>query len=550
MSLRTRRFREAEHRAALLTEAFGAAWTRATVEAEATGKDLQAIIRDYLRDVLDGDIPGRLPLTFLALPTLRHGLGKAKEARAKCNVGEVQEDVSRLMDTHGLPVGMRYRLGIEILGARVAAYQEAIARATGEAPTITAHYRMTETAPPATGAADCTDAVTPLAAPSAPLASSLVDAFIQHRQEWGKVTLRQQDEERASVARFIEVAGDKPPAAYQRRDLTTFFNTMRKLPQSYGKAARDKGRTLADIIADPSRANMQRIGTRTLDKHLNVLRGFTRFAVNDGHMTVTERADLVDEHDFGRDAVLPPKARRPFTPEELARLFKSPVWTGRHRTITTKPGPHIIRDAFFWLPILALYHGARMEELADLKRKDVAQHHGLWALHIHADDRRVKNRAAIRKVPLHPEVMKLGFVQHVMAETRDDADPIFPDLTPRGVDKRRGVDAIKWFGRYRKAVGAGWKETPFHAFRHTAITRLTDALDTDRQRRHRDRIMGHTSPGGSEGDNTYDDGPQGFPEVAATLSLLSYPELDLSHLHVEPEGQQQQDPGGTTHPGG
>lgn len=65
ISLRTRRFREAEHRAALLTEAFGAAWTRATVEADATGKDLQTILREHLRAVLDGDLPGRLPLTSL-----------------------------------------------------------------------------------------------------------------------------------------------------------------------------------------------------------------------------------------------------------------------------------------------------------------------------------------------------------------------------------------------------------------------------------------------------------------------------------------------------
>ena len=57
-----------------------------------------------------------------------------------------------------------------------------------------------------------------------------------------------------------------------------------------------------------------------------------------------------------------------------------------------------------WLVLLALYTGARIEELAQLDRQDVRQEAGVWFIHIRAEmttGRRVKNRASIRKVPLH-----------------------------------------------------------------------------------------------------------------------------------------------------
>jgi hypothetical protein len=43
-------------------------------------------------------------------------------------------------------------------------------------------------------------------------------------------------------------------------------------------------------------------------------------------------------------------------------------------------------------------------------------------------------------------------------------------------------------------------------------------------------MLGH-SLGGGEGGMRYDKGP-GFKAAAATLTLLRYPEIDLSHLYI------------------
>lgn len=51
---------------------------------------------------------------------------------------------------------------------------------------------------------------------------------------------------------------------------------------------------------------------------------------------------------------------------------------------------------------------------------------------------------------------------------------------------------------------------------------------------HRDHILGHALAGGGEGRKRYDKGPD-LKTVAATIELLWYPELDLSHLYTTPQ---------------
>jgi hypothetical protein len=60
VSLRTRHFREAEHRAALVNGVFHEAWGRALSEAEAKGVDLGPILRRYLRDAVERDLQKRM----------------------------------------------------------------------------------------------------------------------------------------------------------------------------------------------------------------------------------------------------------------------------------------------------------------------------------------------------------------------------------------------------------------------------------------------------------------------------------------------------------
>jgi hypothetical protein len=59
LSLSTREFREAEHRAAILDQACGAALRRARTNVTDTA-DLSTLLREYLREFLDRDLQRRM----------------------------------------------------------------------------------------------------------------------------------------------------------------------------------------------------------------------------------------------------------------------------------------------------------------------------------------------------------------------------------------------------------------------------------------------------------------------------------------------------------
>ena len=143
----------------------------------------------------------------------------------------------------------------------------------------------------------------------------------------------------------------------------------------------------------------------------------------------------------------------------------------------------------------------------------------------------LKTENAARTLPLHPELVRLGFIGYIERTAPTPDDPLFPDLEPQGKDRKRGPRITRWFVEYRKAIRLYREGVGMHAFRHTAITRLRDAIETAQQERHVDFLMGHAS-GGSEGRMRYDKGP-GLKVAGGTLGLLRFPEVDLSSLYAE-----------------
>jgi len=214
----------------------------------------------------------------------------------------------------------------------------------------------------------------------------------------------------------------------------------------------------------------------------------------------------------------------------LQTLLSGPVHAGEN-------GLPPVRDAYFWLPLLALFHGSRLEEFADLRRKDIKLDGDVWAVTFSEWEdgdtgrrRRLKNTNATRTVAIHPEIIKIGFLEYIDEIAKTDLSPLFPDLEPQGADGKRGPRVTRWFVDYRKDLKIYRPGVAMHAFRHCAETRLRDAMQTRQHERHIDFMFGH-SAGAGEGAERYDKGP-GLAAAAETLAMLSYPELDTERLHV------------------
>jgi integrase len=124
--------------------------------------------------------------------------------------------------------------------------------------------------------------------------------------------------------------------------------------------------------------------------------------------------------------------------------------------------------------LLGLYTGARVSELAQLRTDDVDLSSTLAMLSItdEAEGQTVKTQAGIRLVPVHSELVRLGFLEYVGSVVPQGGPWFWPSLPIR--QGKPGGYFSQWFGEYRKALGFG-KYPDFHCMRHTVRTQMADA---------------------------------------------------------------------------
>ena len=75
-----------------------------------------------------------------------------------------------------------------------------------------------------------------------------------------------------------------------------------------------------------------------------------------------------------------------FTPDELTAIFQAPLYIGCKDDGNgfAKPGTNKPRGGRFWLPLLALFHGFRSNEAAQLYVEDVAEEGGITYFQVRA----------------------------------------------------------------------------------------------------------------------------------------------------------------------
>ncbi|HEY8613167.1 MAG TPA: hypothetical protein VIL69_18025, partial [Roseomonas sp.] len=368
-------------------------------EAEVKGTDLGPILRSYLRKALERDLQRRMdrepgaPVyaywwepgdpdtsTEADLQAIREKRAGLAHDLARNDPKDMEDEAAALLRKHSLPEHMLRPLALGLVEASIRAWNTAERRTLGTEPLIfSEEHAPSPAAPERVAGGERPDLRSEPSA--APIASSLVEPFFIHRDTIDEISHHDMSQERTTLRLFLDICGDRPINVYGRADVTAFLNTLRQLPTRYGKSPKDKGRSVADIIADADRKEAKRISDVTVKRHLTALAQFLRFAVDLGHITKTDRDNMTGGHKF-REAGKARNQRDAWTSEELKALFASLVWTCCHEHFRSQAGPHVIRNARFWLPLLALYHGARLEELADLYRRDVWCDEGTWAIRI------------------------------------------------------------------------------------------------------------------------------------------------------------------------
>lgn len=305
-------------------------------------------------------------------------------------------------------------------------------------------------------------------APPAPAVPSMLftDAFENYRErrilakQGGDVDLQ------ATQRIFAEVNGNKPLAEITDDDILNFERATANWPVNASRLKRYAGMSAADIVSDSLRRQKARdpelvlIADNTQRKHRDGLAAFFNWAVSKKKMTASPMDGDTRQQDH---RIKRRQVRRPFRAEELARIFDPSTFMP-----WTEDRPH-----YFWAPWIALYSGARLNEIAQLYLDDIQSPHGIPGFSIGAfrRDQRVKGSNSARFVPFAKPLLDAGLLTYVDEVRAAGHHRLFPHL-------KFGDDYGDYLGdrfiKYLKDIGLKTEDNPdapgmgFHWFRHTA----------------------------------------------------------------------------------
>lgn len=217
------------------------------------------------------------------------------------------------------------------------------------------------------------------------------------------------------------------------------------------------------------------------------------------------------------------EGREPWSHEELSVLFDDPIWTGYALPEDRKAGA----DAAYWIPLIACYSGARLSEIAQLWTDNIETGAGKETIEFRANTERsqkLKNEGSWRAVPIHSELVRLGFCEYVESLPKG---PLFPRLPKDGINGA-GAQFGQWFGIFKQAKGFNSPSKSFHSFRHLVATELRLEGATEAQA---DAITGHAGEGVARTVYAATIRRQA-QRVRPTVELLNYSGLRIPRTYV------------------
>jgi integrase len=272
--------------------------------------------------------------------------------------------------------------------------------------------------------------------------------------------------ERRYILELLEqIVGNKPVAAVTTADAELFADTLAQWPAYRHNHPDFAHMSPAAIVKRTEELELPTIQRSTQAKHIKAINAFFAWCIE---------AELLTQNPFrliqlSRYRELMPRKKEPFTEEDLKALFSA-------KRIAGCDQPHK-----FWVPLIAMLTGMRVNEISQLFRKDVrvervrdtkGVEHSILCFEVtpHRKNQRIKTPYAQRLIPVHSMLLTLGFQEYLEDLDRLGADHLFPGLNWSGDGPGRAM--TQWFNakHRRQEAGIDVPTKTLHCFRHTIIT--------------------------------------------------------------------------------
>tara|TARA_B100000678_G_C18194079_1_gene496701 strand:- start:661 stop:1677 length:1017 start_codon:yes stop_codon:yes gene_type:complete len=262
---------------------------------------------------------------------------------------------------------------------------------------------------------------------------------------------------------LFKIIGDKQVDLYTRDDVRLLQDTLLKFPPRFQRQL-TKGMSVKQVV------NLNKggstISTVTFNNYMAMYIAVFNHAIKEGY---------IENNPFRKTRIhqkrLKSSYREAFSDSDLQKIFsyvEGKVDIGERKY--KDASKNILRADRYWLTYLGYYTSARLNELAQLYTSDVYKIEGTWCIHIRAGNeyQRLKNLNSERLIPIHHDLMALGFLDYV---NKHDGH-LFPMLK-YSKEYGYGAKVSTWFTvLLRKLEISQGKRLSYHSFRHTGANIL------------------------------------------------------------------------------
>ena len=253
---------------------------------------------------------------------------------------------------------------------------------------------------------------------------------------------------------LTEILGPGTPVnSIKKSDMIRVKDTLIRFPAHRSKHRRYRNKSVTEIL---KMKDVQPMAPKTVNNY--TLRFQCLFSW-------LEKRGEIDQNPASRLAIRlnrnPRDQRAAFTKDELTRM------------VNFLPCDPKLPERY-WVPLLGMYTGARLNELCQLDVLDIAEIDEVWCISINnksGDPKKsVKTKYAVRDIPIHEDLIKVGFLDYVEQRKNTGCTKLW-DLK---FDEREGYkrSVSRWFNRVKSEFletdGTGRKD--FHSLRHTFIS--------------------------------------------------------------------------------
>lgn len=323
-----------------------------------------------------------------------------------------------------------------------------------------------------------------------------------------------------------------------------FVDLTAMAPKGFAKRKGYRGLTLAEAVEKGKRDGDQVISRITHQRYISTVSPFFDWLSSEkGGRRVSGNPfnGLHNDISLLRQA----NPRPPFRAAEIAQIVNSPLFTGFLRDGSEHlPGNQTCDNWRRWIPLVAIFTGARVGEIAQLRVDDVFIAAGMWCVEFRHDEKAGQKTKSgkSRIIPLHTKLVQAGFVDFSIRQqersVKDGNTRLFADLKPDGREQYGTVPA-RWLRKYLDNIGLVGAGMGGHSFRHTIADQLRVAGYVDSM--IGPLVLGHSVKSVTGG---YGEIPQGslymkrdmieavefLPLDGRGLPLIGGQPVDFSHL--------------------